>query len=189
MSELKIYSTHLKNGLKIKLRSAAADDAQSVINIGKHLMLDGEGQVIDGDEYNFTVEHESKWIKDHFENTGDILIIVELLQAETKKKEIIGILNFEAQKRRKISHTGEFGMGIHKNYRGLGIGKILLEQFILWAKSNKQIEKINLRVLENNQKAIKMYKNYGFKEDGRKTKEIKLDDGDYLDDISMELVL
>lgn len=183
MAIIKEYKTILKNNLEITIRSAQKKDALLVMNIGKHLMEDGEGQVIEADEFTFDECHEANWIQQHHDNHSDVLILVEA------NKIIIGILNFEAKPRRRISHTGEFGMGLHRDYRGMGIGKILMIKFIEWARSNSQIEKLNLRVLEDNIKAISIYKKLGFKEDGRKTNEIKLEDGSYLDDISMELLL
>lgn len=164
-------------------------DCVCVMNIGKHLMVDGEGQVIDQDEYDFKEAEEVKWIQSHLDNPGDLLIIAQVIGNDPTSSTTVGLLNFEAPKRRKISHTGEFGMGIHKDYRGNGLGKLMLEHLIEWAKSSQQIEKINLRVLENNTKAIEMYKRYGFKENGRKTKEVKISEGNYLDDLSMELLL
>lgn len=37
-------------------------------------------------------------------------------------------------------------MGVSKDFRGEGIGTMLLEALLAWAHSNKSIEKINLSV-------------------------------------------
>ena len=54
---------------------------------------------------------------------------------------------------------------VKKNYRNKGIGSILLETLIEYAKENKK-EKIYLEVNCNNHFAIKLYKKFGFNECG-----------------------
>ena len=69
-------------------------------------------------------------------------------------------------------------MSISKNYRGIGIGKALLKALLDWAKENPLIEKVSLGVLSTNQRAISLYKQMGFLEEGRLIKEYKLNHGD-----------
>lgn len=76
-------------------------------------------------------------------------------------------------------------MMILKKYRGLGIGKCLLEQLLKWAECNPYIEKISLGVFSTNESAIALYKKMGFVEEGRKINEIKLNDKQYIDDVLM----
>jgi ribosomal protein S18 acetylase RimI-like enzyme len=47
------------------------------------------------------------------------------------------------------------------------------------------VEKVVLKVSSNNTKAVKLYQSLGFVEEGRMTKEIKLEDGTYVDTIVM----
>lgn len=76
-------------------------------------------------------------------------------------------------------------MLILNEYRGLGIGKRLLEQLLKWAELNPHIEKISLGVFSTNESAIALYKKMGFVEEGRKINEIKLNDKQYIDDVLM----
>jgi len=46
-------------------------------------------------------------------------------------------------------------------------------------------EKVCLGVFSTNEWAVALYKKMGFIEEGRKFKEFKLDNGDYVDDILM----
>ena len=92
---------------------------------------------------------------------------------------------FQSPHRKRLAHTGTFGMMVLNEYRGLGIGKILLEKIITWAEHNPYIEKISLGVFSTNERAIALYKKMGFVEEGRKINEIKLNDKQYIDDVLM----
>lgn len=78
-------------------------------------------------------------------------------------------------------------MGILKEWRSQGIGSALLEGLIGWAKSAPQIEKIGLQVLANNERAIGLYKKFGFQQEGYSPKEVKIGPNEYLDYLHMGL--
>lgn len=88
-----------------------------------------------------------------------------LLVADLDGK-IVGNLSFRVGPTKKFSHAGEFGVQILKDCWNLGIGTELIKYLINWAKENKSIYKISLRVRSDNQNAIHVYKKLGFKEEG-----------------------
>lgn len=53
-------------------------------------------------------------------------------------------------------------IAVSKKYQGLGVSKLLLDDFIKYSKLNG-IEKIFLEVKENNKIAISLYTKFGFK--------------------------
>lgn len=75
----------------------------------------------------------------------------------SKYNTIIGFLNCEIEGKR-----GQFDIGLCKNYRGQGYGKVLLETAINFLKQ-KKVENIELVVIEKNNIAFEMYKKRGFK--------------------------
>ncbi len=72
-----------------------------------------------------------------------------------------------------------------KKYRGLGIGKKLLEGIMKEILKNKFVLKMRLYVTETQKSAIEMYKKHGWQETGRHVKEIFFN-GKYYDDLIME---
>ncbi len=98
-------------------------------------------------------------------------------------------LDFSSGHRKRNSHTGDFGMGVHKDFRGLGIGTLLLKALIEWAKNNTQIEKINLCVHQTNDRAIATYKKIGFEIEGVRSKDLKYPNGVYVNTVLMGLHL
>lgn len=77
-------------------------------------------------------------------------------------------------------------MGVHPDWRSRGVGNVLLGSLIEWARSVPEIEKISLKVNADNHRAIALYQKHGFVQCGHSKNAIKLRDGVYVDDFTME---
>ena len=86
-----------------------------------------------------------------------------------------------------IRHIGELGMGVHKDYRRLGLGERLAKAVIEKAVENG-LERIELEVFASNTAAINLYKKLGFTIEGVHKHGRKID-GKYDDVISMALLI
>ena len=109
------------------------------------------------------------------------------LVAEVEGK-ISGFTRLEGSKLSRFRHKAEFGICISKEYWGLGIGKVLLENVLMWADT-VGIEKISLTVVQTNTKAIQLYKTYGFVEEGLLIKDRIHKDGNYYNTVIMGRLL
>ncbi|MCO7126893.1 GNAT family N-acetyltransferase [Sporolactobacillus shoreicorticis] len=101
---------------------------------------------------------------------------------------IIGNLKFSGGTKTRTAHTGEFGITVLKDYGGKGIGTRLLSKFIEWSRDSKLIRKINLRVRTDNEKAIHLYKKFGFVEEGIIKRDFLINEVFY-DSIAMGLLI
>ena len=82
-------------------------------------------------------------------------------------EKLVGIAGFVQQKRLKTRHRGELvQVYVHPSMTHKGIGKELLTLTIDQAFSNTEIEQIFLSVVESNNKAVALYKKFGFVECG-----------------------
>jgi ribosomal protein S18 acetylase RimI-like enzyme len=93
----------------------------------------------------------------------------------------------EPHKLAVTAHVVVLTIAIHEGHQGKGLGKMLMQFLIAWAKSNSNIEKIELQVRSSNSRAIALYTKLGFVEEGRKTKRLKYGPNEYLDDVYMAL--
>ncbi|MBM4388296.1 MAG: GNAT family N-acetyltransferase, partial [Deltaproteobacteria bacterium] len=98
--------------------------------------------------------------------------------------EIAGFLDLRRSRLERCAHTAELGLGIAKPYRGLGIGKAMINYSLDWAGKNS-ISKVKLGVIASNTGAHSLYERLGFAECGRHRKEVKID-GAFEDLILME---
>lgn len=84
----------------------------------------------------------------------------------------------------EFSHVGVLGMGLLPEYRGKGFGQQLIEITLQHVNNNSKIEKVELNVFESNENAIKLYRKFGFFEEGKRLKSRK-NDGMYDNEILM----
>ena len=79
-------------------------------------------------------------------------------------KELIGIVAFHQESRIKVRHKAYIrSMYVKQEYRGKGIGKLLLNELIERAKAINEIEVLLLDVVTNNISAKQLYLSFGFK--------------------------
>lgn len=78
----------------------------------------------------YTVEQEDKLFADYAAHP-DKIVINPIVDGR-----IVGMMTFEPGARRKSAHQGEFGMSIHPDFQGQGIGAHMLTALIEWAESN-----------------------------------------------------
>ncbi|MEH2363777.1 GNAT family N-acetyltransferase [Nostoc sp.] len=78
-------------------------------------------------------------------------------------KELIGIVAFHQQSRIKVRHKAYIrSMYVQQEYRGKGIGKLLLNELIERAKAINEIEILLLDVVTSNLSAKRLYFSLGF---------------------------
>ena len=86
--------------------------------------------------------------------------------AMNKKNEIIGHIDLKSHNQSYTSHRAVLGMGVHRDYRQMGLGCLLIESIISWVKDKTSIEQIDLWVLTENKPAIQLYNKLGFQKTG-----------------------
>jgi len=63
-------------------------------------------------------------------------------------------------------HRATLMMGIERSHRNQGFGSKMMEAGIAWAKSQSNLEWLQLFVFEGNEPAKKLYRKFGFVENG-----------------------
>lgn len=154
----------------IVIREAAVEDSKNIIDYINIIAGESDNLTFGTGEFLMTVEDEEKFLVDIL-NTDNALYIIAVYNDT-----IIGSLNFTAGKRPRIAHVGEFGISVLQEYWGYNVGSQLIEYLIQWAKETKIIRKINLKVRVDNFNAIHLYKKYGFKIEGKTTREFMIDE-------------
>lgn len=83
----------------------------------------------------------------------------------------------------RVKHSLNLGLGIAKDFWGMGIGNALFEALENWAKEHG-ITRLELEVMTHNEAAIALYKKRGFEIEGTKRGSIKINER-YIDEYLM----
>ncbi|WP_379967494.1 GNAT family N-acetyltransferase [Ectobacillus sp. sgz5001026] len=166
------------NGIYYMVRSAIDKDAKELSAL--RLQIDGETENLDREkgEAFIDISEFEQIIKTDTENARNLFLVAVVYDR------IIGFSRCEGNNLKRFSHKVEFGVCVLKDFWGYGIGKNLLKESISWADSNG-IKKIELNVLETNDKAIKLYQRFGFEMEGILKKDKLLSDGKYYNTVVM----
>ena len=154
----------LKDGRECCLRNGTENDAQEVLDVFNLTHAETDYLLTYPDENSFTVEQESSFLKAKTESSNEIEIIAVV------DGKIAGTAGIDALGNKyKTKHRAEFGIGIAKEFWGLGIGRALTEACIECAKEAGYTQ-LELDVVSDNASAISLYKKVGFVEYGRNPK-------------------
>lgn len=154
----------LKDGRKCCLRNGTENDAQEVLDVFNLTHAETDYLLTYPDENSFTVEQEGAFLKAKAESSNEIEIVAVV------DGKIAGTAGIDAVGNKyKTKHRVEFGIGIAKEFWGLGLGRALTEACIECAKEAGYTQ-MELDVVSDNASAISLYKKVGFVEYGRNQK-------------------
>lgn len=168
----------LKNNKTLTLRSAMVKDAPQIVKLMKGVIKEGPYTLQEPDEYDTTAKSEVAKIKRLNSGKGSVYLVAEV------NKSVTGFIAFDNWPTRRTEHTGLFSVFITKKWRGCGIGKILVQGMLDWAKENPVNRKISLYVFSTNKDAIALYKKLGFKTEGIFKRDMIIN-GKYVDSVAM----
>lgn len=98
---------------------------------------------------------------------------------------VVGDCWMMAMPRVKMRHVGQIGMVVVRGWRGVGLGRAMLERLIEHGRKHSDIWRIELGVLHENTSAISLYESLGFVREGYHPGRFRQPDGALLDDIIM----
>ena len=168
-----------RTGQSFTIRTAQPEDAAAMLAYIRAVAGETEFFVLQPDEFPETEEQEWKWLQDHLNHPGQIVLLAEVSGT------IIGNISFENGSHRRVAHRGTLGIAVVQEWRKQGIGTAMMESLLKWATANPLIEKICLEVFTTNSNAIRLYRKLGFVEEGLRLKDIKFGPGRYVDTVSM----
>ena len=169
----------LPNGASATLRQAQPEDAAAILALKQSILRPGIYDALLPEEYSFDEEQESLWIDHCLSSNSNFMVVAEVSNV------LVGMLFFQTSNELRCNHWGEFGMGITEAFRGQGVGTALINALFKWAEEHPRVEKICLKVFDANPKAVKLYQNLGFVEEGRLKKCLRMGNGLYSDAILM----
>lgn len=173
----------LKDGRTCVLRNGTAEDGKTVLDFYVLVHEQTDQLAAYADESDMTPEQESQFLDAKAGSSREVEILAEIEGA------IVGLAGITSVGRKyKVCHRAEFGISVDRACWGLGIGRALLEACIECAKK-AGYEQLELAVVADNSRAVRMYEKAGFLECGRNPKGFRSRYCGYQELVSMRLEL
>ena len=154
-------TVRLRDGRECLLRNGTEHDVQAAYEIFVLTHEETDYLLTYPDENNMTAEREAGFLKDMTESGNEIEILAEI------GGEVVGTAGIECVgAKEKVRHRAEFGVSVAREYWGLGVGRALTEACVACAKAAGYAQ-LELEVVEENARAIALYRSVGFTEYGR----------------------
>ena len=146
--------------MSILIREALPRDAEEILLHSK--ICGGETDNLSyGEEgFRFTIVEEVKFLENLLKSHNQILLVADV------KGNIVGTASYTTSNIKRLSHRGSIGLCIQKEFWNQGIGTLLMESLIKFAKEEAKSKIVSLAVRSDNSRAIHLYKKFGFKKVG-----------------------
>lgn len=168
----------LKDGRRVVIRPSRLRDAESLL---RNVNLIGREEVyILVDQVPPNLEEERRWL-DTFDGVRTVLFVADA------DGEAIGSADCHGGTYVKTRHVGGIGIAIRDGWRGVGLGRILMERILEWMRA-RGFKKAELAVFATNGRARQLYESLGFENEGIKRRHVIMR-GAYDDEIHMGLWL
>ena len=168
----------LNDGYEYEIRHAKVEDAKSILDFIDCVSGESDNLTFGKGEFNLSLEKEISYLENLAGEDNQIMLVA------VYEDKILSTLSYGGGHRSRVRHCGEFGISVRKEYWGNGIGLNMIKELFDWAKKSKYCEKINLRVREDNIRAIRLYEYLGFEKEGVILKDMKIN-GEFINCVFM----
>ena len=140
----------------IEIRKATALDAENILEYCKIIGGESDNLTFGSEGVNFTVAQEKEYLESVLHSDKQLYLVAVC------DNEIVGTANFSSYGKPRLAHRGEISIAIKKSMWGNHIGSRFMEEILSFAKNTAKVEIISLEVRSDNERAIALYKKFGF---------------------------
>jgi len=167
----------LKDGRRVVIRPSRIRDADSLL---RNVNLIGREEIYIMVDRVPDLDEERRWLGT-FDGVRTVLLVADA------DGEAIGSADCHGGTYAKTHHVGGIGIAIRDGWRGVGLGRILMERILEWMRA-RGFKKAELAVFATNGRARRLYESLGFQEEGVRRRHVRIRD-EYDDEVLMGLWL
>lgn len=157
------------------IRSATLEDAPTL----------WQAEVATADQPGLLVSRPGEITLDQIESRIRTLASIGSYLVAVRDGVIHGHAYVEPMPLAAVAHVYRLTIVVHPGKTGSGTGTALLQHIQAWAQSNPTLRKVELLVRRSNSRAIRLYQQLGFVEEGILRERVRLVTGEYVDDLAM----
>ncbi len=170
----------LPNGAELIIRPPVVEDALGLLRNFQRMTQETEFLLFTpGEALELNEKSEEDFIKTYLKNPDQLMLVAIVNDT------LVGSITVNHSGYYKRGHTAEMGIAVERAWSGLGIGRRLMTAMLRWAEQHAKIQLIYLQVFGSNDKAMHLYRNFGFLECGRLPYGIQQKEGQYADLVTM----
>ncbi|WP_143304529.1 GNAT family N-acetyltransferase [Chitinophaga vietnamensis] len=170
----------LPNGYELVIRPARIEDAAGLLDNFQRMTKETDYLLFTHPEaMELNLASEEQFVQSYLDNPRQLLLVAEV------NNKIVGSITVNHSGYDKKAHTAEMGIAVEHAWSNLGIGRRLMTAMIRWAEQQQGLRILYLNVFSTNEKAMQLYRNFGFLESGRLPKGILQREGIYADLVMM----
>lgn len=169
----------LKNGKTVTIRKSAVQDAQGIISIISTADTETPFLAREPGEFCMSVEQEESIIQNKCNDEDSAWFVAEY-EGKLVGQCSVGLVRSNLRYR----HRAQVAFVILRDYQGLGIGGKMMQECIRWCE-DKKITQMELDVVTTNEKALAMYRGFGFEVTGTVPNALRYADGTCADEYIM----
>ncbi|MDF2472990.1 MAG: family N-acetyltransferase [Anaerocolumna sp.] len=169
----------LKNGKVVTIRKPVVEDAEELISVISTADKETLFLARNPGEFHSTLEEEQNFIEGILNSTSRTWFVAEI-DAKVVGQCSVGLVN-EYQRYR---HRAGVAFVLLEEYSNMGIGGKMMQECLKWCKDNN-ITQVELDVVKNNDRALKMYQDFGFEIVGTMPNALRYPDGNWVDEYNM----
>jgi putative acetyltransferase len=140
------------------IRSARPEDAAALVELAETVGREPEAWLLTTDGWR-SVGEERRYLRAVRRHPHAAVFVAE---ADGR---IVGRLSLARDPHPSSPHVADLGVMVAAEYRGRGIGRLLLAQAVAWARE-AGVRKLELHVFPWNEPAIRLYESFGFEREG-----------------------
>jgi RimJ/RimL family protein N-acetyltransferase len=163
------------------IREARLEDAQQLANLIQQVENESEFMLFEPGERKLTPEKQRTMIENISKQKNSTIFVAE------DYEKLVGYLMAFGGNAKRNRHSAYLVVGILKEHRGKGVGTELFRKLESWARE-RNIHRLELTVMTQNQAGIALYKKMGFEIEGTK-KHSLLVNGLFMDEYYMAKIL
>jgi len=163
------------------IRALEASDARSFIHLQEEIFQQTDFMYNMQNELDLTVQQLRKdlvyWKQ--LKNRTILLCILNGIFA--------GYAVIHGYKHSKVKHVAAVHLAVKEEYQQQGLGSALMKAVESWSKQ-RHISRLELTVMEHNDRALNLFKKLGFQQEGIRLNAIKLNDA-FINEFSLSKIL
>lgn len=142
--------------VEITLREAIPVDAKEILQVSRQIAEETDFLIMDEAGLGLSEELLSLQLADLYESENNLLLVA------LADEKIVGMASVKAAPEFTVSHIGELGISVLKEFWGIGLGSALLDEVIYWSETVSPLARLELTVQKRNERAIHLYQKFGF---------------------------